>query len=260
MKDLERFIIKELLEEAKKKKSKKNLDVTRPGGGKPDGNVTQADILHLRGVKIDEKELEEKKRKKRKKRKTKRKARTKPSDVKLTPGYMANRSAGDQSKLQKLIARFKNAKTEKQKKKAMDARIAFEKGQYKSNKQSVHNYVAESSEFDDFLKEMIDNLDEKKRKKRKKKKKKSSGRKISSKVDKALKKKAKDRNAPVGALKAIYRKGMGAFYSSGSRSGQNPHSWSMARVNSVLKGGKARSVDDAQWKQIQKFRQRKKKK
>lgn len=250
MKDLERAIIKKLLEAKKKelsKKQKEKLDVA-----KPFGVIDGDDFAKLRQDK-DEKNLEEKKRKKRK-------TRTKPSDVKLTPGYMANRSADDQSKLQKLIARFKNAKTKKQKKKAMDDRIAFEKGQFKSKKQSVHNYKNESEELNEFLKEMIDNLDEKKRKKRKKKKKKSSGRKISSKVDKALKKKAKDRNAPVGALKAIYRKGMGAFYSSGSRSGQNPHSWSMARVNSVLKGGKARSVDAAQWKQIQKFRQRKKKK
>jgi hypothetical protein len=114
-----------------------------------------------------------------------------------------------------------------------------------------------------LLEEIIDIVEKKKRKKRRKKrkkKKKSKPRKISSKVDKALKKKAKDRNAPVGALKAIYRKGMGAFYSSGSRSGQNPHSWSMARVNSVLKGGKARSVDSAQWKQIQKHRKKKRKK
>jgi hypothetical protein len=34
----------------------------------------------------------------------------------------------------------------------------------------------------------------------------------------------------------------------------------MARVNSVLKGGKARSVDKAQWKQIQKHRKKKRKK
>ena len=114
-----------------------------------------------------------------------------------------------------------------------------------------------------LLEELIDLVEKKKRKKRRKKrkkKKKGGSRKISSKVDKALKKKAKDRTAPVGALKAIYRKGMGAFYSSGSRSGQNPHSWSMARVNSVLKGGKARSVDAAQWKQIQKHRKKKRKK
>ena len=52
---------------------------------------------------------------------------------------------------------------------------------------------------------------------------------------------------------------MGAFYSSGSRSGQNPHSWAMGRVNSVLRGGKARKVDDAQWKQIQKHRKKKRK-
>jgi hypothetical protein len=111
-----------------------------------------------------------------------------------------------------------------------------------------------------LLEELLDIVEKKKRKKRKKRKKKKKPKKLSSKVDKSLKKKAKDRNAPVGALKAIYRKGMGAFYSSGSRSGQNPHSWAMARVNSVLRGGKARKVDGAQWKQIQKHRKKKRKK
>ena len=56
--------------------------------------------------------------------------------------------------------------------------------------------------------------------------------------------------------KAIYRKGLGAFYSSGSRPGMNAHGWAMARVNSFLKGGKARSVDAAQWKSVQKHRKK----
>ena len=77
--------------------------------------------------------------------------------------------------------------------------------------------------------------------------------------DEALKNKAKKANAPLGALRAIYNKGLAAF-KSGHRPGANQHQWAMARVNSVLTGGPARKTDDAQWKQIQKFRKNKKKK
>ena len=178
---------------------------------------------------------------------------------KLTRGYKANRSQKSQDKLQKLIARYNKAKKTPGKKDdlaAIKARDNFEKKQYKSPKKSQYN---ESNEIDQLINELAEEMAILEKKK-KKKKKKGGSRKISSKVDKSLKKKAKDRNAPVGALKAIYRKGMGAFYSSGSRSGQNPHSWAMARVNSVLSGGKARSVDKAQWKQIQKHRKKKRKK
>ena len=79
------------------------------------------------------------------------------------------------------------------------------------------------------------------------------------KEDEALKNKAKKANAPLGALRAIYNKGLAAF-KSGHRPGANQHQWAMARVNSVLTGGPARKTDDAQWKQIQKFRKNKKKK
>jgi hypothetical protein len=77
-------------------------------------------------------------------------------------------------------------------------------------------------------------------------------------VTTALKNKAKKANAPMGALRAIYSKGLAAWRT-GHRKGASPHAWAMARVNSVLTGGKARKVDAAQWKQIQKFRGRKKK-
>lgn len=80
---------------------------------------------------------------------------------------------------------------------------------------------------------------------------------LSSKTREALKKKAKSANAPLGALSTVYKKGLGAFYSSGSRPGMTSHQWAMARVNSFLKGGKARQVDAAQWKQVQKFRSKK---
>jgi mannose-6-phosphate isomerase-like protein (cupin superfamily) len=77
---------------------------------------------------------------------------------------------------------------------------------------------------------------------------------LSGKTREALKKKAKNSNAPLGALATVYRKGLGAFYSSGSRPGMTSHQWAMARVNSFLRGGKARKVDAAQWKQVQKHR------
>lgn len=80
--------------------------------------------------------------------------------------------------------------------------------------------------------------------------------KLGAKTREALKKKAEDRNAPLGALATVYEKGLGAFYSSGSRPGMTAHQWAMARVNSFLKGGKARKVDAAQWKSVQKFRKK----
>ena len=39
---------------------------------------------------------------------------------------------------------------------------------------------------------------------------------------------------PVGALKKIIKKGMGAYYSGGSRPNQTAHSWAYARLGSVL--------------------------
>jgi hypothetical protein len=72
----------------------------------------------------------------------------------------------------------------------------------------------------------------------------------------ALKNKAKSANAPLGALRAIYNKGLAAWRT-GHRPGAGQHQWAMARVNSVLAGGPARKVDAAQWKRIQKFRKNK---
>ena len=77
-------------------------------------------------------------------------------------------------------------------------------------------------------------------------------------VDKALENKAKSANAPKGVLRKIYNKGLAA-YRTGRRPGVSQHAWAMARVNSVLTGGKARSVDASEWKAIQKFRAAKRK-
>ena len=88
-----------------------------------------------------------------------------------------------------------------------------------------------------------DGLDEAKRKRK-------------SNVNASLRNKAKSANAPVGALRAIYNKGLAAWRT-GHRPGVGQHQWAMARVNSVLAGGPARKVDAAQWKSIQQHRKNK---
>jgi hypothetical protein len=80
-----------------------------------------------------------------------------------------------------------------------------------------------------------------------------------SNVTTALKNKAEKSGAPMGALRAIYNKGLAAWRT-GHRPGASPHQWAMARVNSVLAGGPARKVDAAQWEKIKKHRGKKRKK
>jgi len=45
----------------------------------------------------------------------------------------------------------------------------------------------------------------------------------------------------------ILKKGMGAYYSSGSRPNQTPESWAYARLASVIMNGPARKVDMKIW-------------
>jgi len=45
----------------------------------------------------------------------------------------------------------------------------------------------------------------------------------------------------------IINKGAGAFYSSGSRPGQTPTSWGLARLASVILGGPSRKIDKDIW-------------
>jgi hypothetical protein len=47
----------------------------------------------------------------------------------------------------------------------------------------------------------------------------------------------------LSALKAIVRKGEGAYYSSGSRPNQTPKSWGLARLASSITSGKSAAVD-----------------
>ncbi len=58
-----------------------------------------------------------------------------------------------------------------------------------------------------------------------------------------LKEKAKGTKFTSTQLKKSYDKGLAAYASSGSRKGMSSHQWAMARVNSVIRGGKARAID-----------------
>ena len=48
-------------------------------------------------------------------------------------------------------------------------------------------------------------------------------------------------------MNKIIKKGMGAYYSGGSRPNQTPFSWGLARLASVIMGGNARKVDKKIW-------------
>ena len=50
----------------------------------------------------------------------------------------------------------------------------------------------------------------------------------------------------------IMDKGMGAYFSGGSRPNQTPSSWAYARLASVIVGGPARKVDKKIWDQYRK--------
>ncbi len=65
---------------------------------------------------------------------------------------------------------------------------------------------------------------------------------LNEQTKKALRKKAEGNRFTYGELASVYRKGQGAYLSSGSRN-VSMAAWSMARVNSYMRGGPARRVD-----------------
>ena len=62
---------------------------------------------------------------------------------------------------------------------------------------------------------------------------KSSAGGLSAKTKETLKKKADAKGYTAASVYAEYRKGLAAFYTSGSRKGMTAHQWAMARVNSA---------------------------
>lgn len=72
-----------------------------------------------------------------------------------------------------------------------------------------------------------------KRGKRKSSRRKSAAGGLSEKTKKTLRKKANERGFTVASVYEEYRKGLAAYYTSGSRKGMTAHQWAMARVNSA---------------------------
>ena len=67
---------------------------------------------------------------------------------------------------------------------------------------------------------------------------------LSARVISTLRAKAKTRkNITLGQLKKVYRRGQGAFLSSGSRPRTSMASWLMGRVNSFLRGSRKHDTD-----------------
>ena len=74
-----------------------------------------------------------------------------------------------------------------------------------------------------------------------------------------LKNKAKESGIPLGILRTVYAKGVGAW-KTGHRPGTTPQQWGMARVNSFITGsGKARQADASLWKKAKAAKAAKKK-
>jgi len=113
--------------------------------------------------------------------------------------------------------------------------------------ESIEELVLEDINAEDLREFIAEAVIEEKRKKKE------------DKATKSLKNKSKKSGAPMGALRAIYNKGLAAWRT-GHRPGASQHAWAMARVNSVLAGGPARKVDAAQWEKIKKHRGKKRKK
>ncbi len=90
------------------------------------------------------------------------------------------------------------------------------------------NDTIEEIKLDAVLNEIEDQINEKK-----KKKKKTGSRKLSKAVKKSLDKKADKRCLTRGSVYSEFRKGLGAYYTSGSRKGMSAHQWAHARVNSA---------------------------
>ena len=67
---------------------------------------------------------------------------------------------------------------------------------------------------------------------------------IAARVISTLRAKAKNRKKiTLGDWKKVYRRGQGAFLSSGSRPRTSMASWSMGRVNSFLRGSRKHDTD-----------------
>jgi len=158
----------------------------------------------------------------------------KASDI---PGYRKGRSKKQLKALDKETKRVQDAKKkgkkmtdadyeriEKRRMKELPKGTKTPKNPYSKNETLTRNQIR--SLLEQVALELIN---EKKKKKKKKK--------LSAKTMETLRKKAKKSGYTAGSLASEYRKGLGAYYSSGSRKGMSAHQWAMARVNSAIGKG-----------------------
>jgi len=224
------------INESKKKLSKKQKKIAQ--AAPPPDEITGADFKALNKKKNETLEdvlesyinLDEKKKKK----KT-------DFDVGGQAQYRAGRSKKQISRQADLTRKYNAAKTEKQKQKYRDMidrsraaevpnKISETINIYQYQLNDLINEVVEAEKLSIML-EKIEELEEKKKRKKKKKKKKAGG--LSAAVKKSLDKKADRRGLTRGSVYAEFRKGLAAYYSSGSRKGMSAHQWAHARVNSA---------------------------
>ena len=66
---------------------------------------------------------------------------------------------------------------------------------------------------------------------------------LSESVKKTLRTKAKKTKYTYGQLAKVYRRGQGAYLSSGSRPGTSMSQWAFGRVNSFIRGGHSQDND-----------------
>lgn len=72
---------------------------------------------------------------------------------------------------------------------------------------------------------------------------KSKAKPLNESTKKTLREKAKESGKSYSTLVKVYRRGQGAFLSSGSRPGMSMAQWAMARVNSFIRGSKKHDTD-----------------
>jgi len=181
---------------------------------------------------ISEHNLDEKKRRKRRKKK-----KPKPNKYQRKK-YKARSGTKRGDTMARLSNKIKKGKklTQKDYKARDDSEAAERKKKgYKSKKRfDTGMYISEAKkrELDAFV-EMLDERKKRRKKRKKSTKKKSSAGGLSAATKETLKKKAKKRGLTPGSVYAEYRKGLAAYYSSGSRKGMSAHQWAHARVNSA---------------------------
>ena len=241
----------EFVNEAKKNKKKKDKKKEKPDFKKNPGprsvyygfdnnkGVSKADFLPtkvLKGEEVDEG---------RKKKSTKKRTRKKASEH---PGYRAGRNKKQLKRLDKQTdkaaagkytkADYEREDAKRQKELTKKQRKNLPKNPY-TGKIAVGESV-DREKLRELLREaIIEIIDEKRKKKSKAKKKKPKAKKktLSKKTMETLRKKAKSSGYTAGSLASEYRKGLGAYYTSGSRKGMGAHQWAMARVNSAIGKG-----------------------